>query len=63
MIELSCEYLPVRCIWLYVIIMSSTHFIVNPNSIFARMTRNVLLEKGAISEDRVTVTGVEPTTT
>ena len=29
MIELGCEYLSVRCIWLYVIIMSRKHFRVN----------------------------------
>ena len=34
MIELCCEYLSVRCIWLYVLIMSRTRFRVNPHSIF-----------------------------
>ena len=33
MTELCCEYLSVRCIWLYVIIMSRTSFGVNPHSI------------------------------
>ena len=33
MIELCCEYLSVRCIWLYVFIMSRTRFRVNPHSI------------------------------
>ena len=33
MIELCCEYLSVRCGWLYVIIMSSSRFRVNPHSI------------------------------
>ena len=32
MIELCCEYLSVRCIWLYVIIMSRTSFRVNLKS-------------------------------
>ena len=32
MIELSCDYLPVRCIWLYVLTISSTCFTVNRNS-------------------------------
>ena len=50
MIELCCEYLSVRCIWLYVLIMSRTHFSVNPHSIFPWMSRNTLLETGAISE-------------
>ena len=30
--------------WLYVLIMSRTHFTVNPHSIFAWMSRNSLLE-------------------
>ena len=33
-IELSCEYLSVRCIWLYVVFMSRTRFRVNPQSIW-----------------------------
>ena len=37
MIELCCEYLSVRCIWLYVFIMSRTRFRVNPYSIVAWM--------------------------
>ena len=36
MIELCCEYLSVRCIWLYVIIMSCTSFRVNPHSSLAK---------------------------
>ena len=40
MIELCCEYLSVRCIWLYVLIMSRTCFRVNPHSIVAWMSRN-----------------------
>ena len=47
MIELCCEYLSVRCIWLYVLVMSCTHFRVNLHSIFAWMSRNSLLETGA----------------
>ena len=31
-IELCCEYLSVRCIWLYLLIMSCMHFRVNPHS-------------------------------
>ena len=38
MIELCCEYLSVRCIWLYVIIMSRTSFRVNPHSFWVRIT-------------------------
>ena len=33
MIGLCCKYLSVRCIWLYVIIISPTSFRVNPHSI------------------------------
>ena len=32
-IELSSEYLSVRCIWLYLLVMSHMHFRVNPHSI------------------------------
>ena len=35
-----CDYLSVRCIWLYVFIMLFTRFKVNPHSIFAWMSRN-----------------------
>ena len=38
------------CNWLYVLIMSCTCFRVNLHSIFAWMSRNSLLETGAISE-------------
>ena len=50
MIELCCEYLSVQRILLYVIIMSRKHFRVNLHSIFAWMSINYLLEKGAKSE-------------
>ena len=39
MTKLCCEYLPVRCIWLYVFIMSRIRFRVNPHSIVAWMSR------------------------
>ena len=45
-----CENLHVRCIWLYVIIMSRTSLRLNPHSIVAWMSRNSFLERGAISE-------------
>ena len=54
MIRLCCEYLSVRCIWLFVLIMSSTRFRVNPHSIFTWLLRNSLLETGAKSEVAVT---------
>ena len=47
MIELCCEYLSVRYIWLYVFIMSCMHFRVNSHSIVAWMSRNSLLRIGA----------------
>ena len=50
MIKLSCEYLSVRWIWLYVLVMSRARFRVNPQSIVAWMSRNFLLETGANSE-------------
>ena len=50
LIELCCKYLSVRCIWLYVLIMSRTYFRVNLQSIVAWMSRKTLLKSGAISE-------------
>ena len=43
MIKLSCEYLPVRCISLYVIIMSRTSFRVNPHTIFCLNVKELLV--------------------
>ena len=51
MIEPCCEYLSVRCIWLYVFIRSRTSLRVNPHSTVAWMSRNSLLEAGVISQD------------
>ena len=51
MIELSCEYLSVRCIWFYIFIVSRTSLRVNPHSTVIWLSRNSLLEGGAISED------------
>ena len=44
MTERICEYLYVRCIWLYVLVMSGTRFRVNPHSIVASMLRNSFLK-------------------
>ena len=63
MLELCSEYFPVRCIWLYILVMPRTPFRVNPHSIFALMSRNSLLEAGAKSEGEVTATWLKPTTT
>ena len=52
LIELCCKYLSVRCIWLYVLIMSRTYFRVNAHSIVAWMSRKTLLKSGAISETK-----------
>ena len=49
--------------WLYVLIMSLTRFKVNLHSIAGWMSRNSLLEIGAIYEVKVTATVFEPTTT
>ena len=62
MIELFCEYLSGRCIWLYVIIMSRKGLRVNLHSIVAWMSKNSLLKTGAISEVEETAKGFEPTT-
>ena len=58
MIELCSEYLSVRCIWVYVLVMSCKHFRVNPHSMVAWMSSNFLLEPGAKSEGEVTATGL-----
>ena len=42
MIELCCEYLSVRCIWLYVLIMSRTRFRVNPHSVWFQSESTLL---------------------
>ena len=46
-IEMCCEYLSVRCIWLHVLIMSRMRFRVYPHSIVTWISRNSLLEAGA----------------
>ena len=48
MIELCCEYLCVRWIWLYVIMMPCSRIRVNLHSNVAWMLRNSLLESGAL---------------
>ena len=47
------NYLSVRCIWLYELIISRTRFKVNPHSIVAWMSGNYLLEAGAKSEFQI----------
>ena len=39
-LKLYCEYLSARCIWLYILIMSRTHFRVHPHSIVQSISRN-----------------------
>ena len=65
MIELCCEYLSVRCICLYVIIISRTCFRVNPQSRVAWMSGNSLLKTDTKSEVivKVAATGLELTST
>ena len=48
------------CTWLYVLVMSSTRFRVNPHFIVPWMSRNSLLQSGAKSEAEVTATELEP---
>ena len=50
MIELYCESLSVRCIWLYVLITSRTYFRVNPHSIATWLSRKSFFKTGAISD-------------
>ena len=50
MIELCYGYLPVWCIWLYVILMLRTCSRVNLQSIVTWILRNSLFETGAISK-------------
>ena len=45
MIELCCEYFSLRIIWLYIIIMSRTHFRVIRESIVAWMSKKTLLQQ------------------
>ena len=47
MTELCCEYLSVRCIWLYVIIMSRTSFRVNPHSIVYLNVKELLAQSSS----------------
>ena len=44
MVELCCEYLSVRCIWLYGLIVLRLRFRVNPQSIVVWMSRKSLLK-------------------
>ena len=50
MIKLSFEFLSVRTIWLYVLIISRMHFGMNPHSTVAWLWRNCLLKTGAKAE-------------
>ena len=59
-IELCCEYLPVRCIWLHFVIMSRTRSRVYLHTMFSWMSGNFLLKTGAISEVQMIETWLEP---
>ena len=63
MIELNCEYLSIRWIWLYVLLMSPTRFRVNRQCTSAWISGNYLLETVTINEVQVTATGLKPTAT
>ena len=54
MIELCCEYLSVRCIWLYNLIISRTRFRVNPHSIVAWLWRNLVFTLKCIRDMIIT---------
>ena len=58
MIELKCEYVSLRSIWLCVIIKSRTHFRVTPHSVFAWMSGNFLVQTARIYKIFVTAMGV-----
>ena len=62
MIKLYCEYLYVRCIWLYVVTMSRTRFKVSRHFVVAWISRNFFLEACVKPEALVIATGLEPTT-
>ena len=47
-IDPCCEYLFVRCIWLYVLLMSRTRFRMNPHSIVGWMSRYSFLSRREI---------------
>ena len=56
--ELCCEYLSVRYICLYILVMSPMRFKVNAQFIVAWMSRNSLLEVGTKYEVKVAATGL-----
>ena len=62
MIELSCEYFSLQCIWLFVLIMTVMRFKVNQHYLVAWMSRNSLLEEGVRSEVYVTAMRLKHTT-
>ena len=51
MIELCCEYLSVRCVWLYAFPISRTHDNMNPHSLVNWMSRNSLPKAGTKAEE------------
>ena len=59
MTEFCHEYLSVCCDLLYVFIMSHTQLRVNLHSVIACMPTNFYFETGVISENSVTVTGID----
>ena len=62
MINLSSEYLSIRCIWLYVLVMCRTLSWVNPHSIVAWMSRNSFLKACVKAEVSVAAFWLEPRT-
>ena len=49
-IDLNCAYLSVWCIWLYVILISPTHFRVTLHITYAWISRKSFFQRGPISK-------------
>ena len=62
-IELYCEYLSVRCIWLYIIILSRTSFTVDLYSIVFLNVKELLAQSRRHIWHLSDSNGIEPTTT
>ena len=50
MVEMNCEYLSIRYIWLYILVMPRTRFRQNRQSIFTWISKNSQFKTVAISE-------------
>ena len=59
MIDLRCEYLSLKCTWLYLFVMPLTNFSLNPQSLVPSLLTFSLLERGAKSEVKATAISLE----